>query len=60
MMNFTSEELELLRETCLQKIERLDDTFEKSNSHTKFRIKQKADALRLIINKIDSMKKRNA
>lgn len=45
-------EVALIVETLFQKADRLDDTFERSNAKTKFRVKDKADALRAIIKKL--------
>lgn len=55
-VQLTPEEIELVIETCFQKADRLDDTFEKSNARTKFRIKEKADSLRTIVTKLRQSK----
>lgn len=59
-MKLEPEEVALIVETLFQKADRLDDTFERSNSRTKFRIKDKADALRAIIKKLQSQMAKEA
>jgi len=53
MYELSPEEVALIVETLFQKADRLDDTYERSNSKTKFRAKDKADALRAIIQKLE-------
>lgn len=51
-VELSSEEIALIVETLFQKADRLADTYEKSRSLTKFRVRDKAAALRAIIEKL--------